>query len=171
VNDWLQTNVERVWAVGDAANTPLQFAHVAFAEGMAVAERIAGLDTPPIDYDGVARVTFCTPEVASVGLTEELARERGFDITTQVFNMQGLGKANILGEGGITKLVADASSGQVIGVHIVGPHATDLISEGMLVTNWEATADELASLVHPHPTLGEAIGEAALALAGKPLNT
>ncbi len=171
VNDRLQTTADHVWAVGDVAATPMQFAHVAFAEGIAVAERIAGTDVPPVDYDGVPRVTFCTPEVASVGLTEEAARERGYDVTTQVFNMQGLGKANIVGEGGITKLVADTGSGQILGVHMLGPHVTDLISEGMLITNWEATAGEVAALIHPHPTLGEAMGEAALALAGKPLHT
>lgn len=171
VDDELRTSLSNVWAVGDVASTPLQYAHVAFGEGIAVAERIAGLDPAPIDYDGVPRVTFCTPEVASVGLTEPLARERGHEVTVSTFNLQGLGKANILGEGGITKLVADAQDGRILGVHMVGPHVTDLISEGMLVTNWEATADELAAFIHPHPTLGEAIGEAALALAGKPLHS
>ena len=171
VNADLSTSVPGIWAVGDIATTPLQYAHVAFAEGIGVAERIAGVDPapPPIDYDGVARVTFCTPEVASVGLTEAAARDRGHEVTTTVFNLQGLGKANIVGEGGVTKLVADAD-GTILGVHMVGPHVTDLISEGMLITNWEATAGDLAALIHPHPTLGEAIGEAALALAGKPLH-
>ncbi len=171
VNEQLQTTAPHVWAVGDVAATPMQFAHVAFAEGIGVAERIARMDVAPIDYDGVPRVTFCTPEVASVGLTEDGARERGFEVETRTFNMQGLGKANIVGEGGITKLVAEGGSGRILGIHMLGPHVTDLISEGMLITNWEATAEDVAALIHPHPTLGEAMGEAALALAGKPLHT
>lgn len=170
VDERLATSVPGIWAVGDVASTPLQFAHSAFAEGMAVAERIAGNAVDPIDYDGVARVTFCTPELASVGLTEEAARQRGIKVKTSTFDMQGLGRANILGEGGLTKLVADEEDGRIVGVHMIGPHVTDLISEGMLITNWEATIDDLAGLIHPHPTLGEAIGEAALALAGRPLH-
>lgn len=169
VDGQLRTNVPHVWAVGDVASTPLQLAHVAFTEGMAVAERIAGLPVPDIDYVGIPRVTYCTPEVASVGLTEAQARDRGHEVEVARYNFQGLGKANIVGEGGIVKLVAERG-GAVLGVHMVGPHVTDLISEAMLITNWEAAPAEVAALIHPHPSLSEGIGEAHLALAGKPLH-
>lgn len=170
VNGRLGTTVDHVWAIGDAAATPLQLAHVAFAEGYAVAERIAGQEVPDIDYAGIPRVTYSSPEVASVGLTEEQARERGHEVEVERYNLQGLGKANILGEGGLCKVVA-ARDGAVLGVHLVGPHVTDLIAEGMLITNWEALPAEVAALIHPHPSLSEAIGEAHLALAGKPLHS
>ncbi|HEX7464528.1 MAG TPA: dihydrolipoyl dehydrogenase [Actinomycetota bacterium] len=166
----LRSSVPHVWAVGDVAATPLQLAHVAFTEGIAVAERIGGMDVPAINYDGIPRVTYCTPEIASVGLTEAQAVERGLEVETENLNFQAVGKANILGEGGIVKIVAE-KGGAVLGVHMVGPHVTDLISEAMLITNWEATPEEVAALIHPHPTLSEAIGEAHLALAGKPLHT
>jgi dihydrolipoamide dehydrogenase len=171
VDETLATSAPGVWAVGDVASTPLQFAHVAFAEGICVAERIAGMDPPPIDYTGVARVTFCSPEVASVGLTEEQATERGEDVEIERYSFQGLGKANILRETGVAKVIARKDDKQVLGVHMVGPHVTDLISEAMLLTNWEASAFDVARLIHPHPTLSESIGEAMLALAGKPLHT
>lgn len=170
VDGALRTTADNVWAVGDVASTPLQFAHVSFAEGIAVAERIAGLDVDEIDYTGVARVTFCTPEVASVGFTEEQAREAGHDVSVEKFQFQGLGKAQIVGEGGLVKFVAEVSTGRILGIHMVGPHATDLVSEAMLITNWEAVAGDVARFIHPHPTLSEALGEAALALAGKPLH-
>lgn len=171
VDGQLQTSVPHVWTVGDVASTPLQLAHVAFAEGIAVAERIAGMDVPEIDYAGIPRVTYSTPEIASVGLTEEQARERGHQVVIEKLDLKGIGKANIVGEGGMVKLVAEAGGGPVLGVHLVGPHVTDLISEGMLITNWEAAPAEVAALIHPHPSLSEAIGEAHLALAGKPLHT
>jgi dihydrolipoamide dehydrogenase len=170
VNGQLRTTADKVWAVGDVAATPFQLAHVAFAEGIAVAERIAGQDVPEIDYAGIPRVTYCTPEVASVGLTEAQARERGHDVEVEKLSLQGIGKANIVGEGGLCKLVAE-KGGPVLGVHLVGPHVTDLIAEGMLITNWEAVPAEVAALIHPHPSLSEAIGEAHLALAGKPLHS
>lgn len=169
VDGQLRTTAPHVWAVGDVASTPLQLAHVAFTEGYAVAERIAGLDVPDIDYTGIPRVTYSNPEIASVGLTEDQARERGHDVEVEVLSLQGIGKANILGEGGIAKVVAEAG-GRVLGVHLVGPHVTDLIAEPMLIVNWEATPAEVAALFHPHPSLSEAVGEAHLALAGKPLH-
>jgi dihydrolipoamide dehydrogenase len=170
VDGQLQTSVPHVWAVGDVAATPLQLAHVAFTEGIAVAERIAGLEVPEIDYAGIPRVTYCSPEVASVGLTEAQAAERGIAVEVERLDLRGIGKANIVGEGGIVKLVAERG-GAVLGVHMVGPHVTDLISEGMLITNWEAAPAEVAALIHPHPSLSEALGEAHLALAGKPLHS
>ena len=171
VNGQLQTTVPHVWAVGDVAATPYQLAHVSFAEGISVAERVAGLDPPEIDYTGVCRVTYCTPEIASVGLTEAQAKERGLELAVEKLNMQAIGKANILAEGGMVKVVAQAGDGPVLGVHMIGPHVTDLIAEGMLIVNWEAVPSEVAALIHPHPSLSEALGEAHLALAGKALHT
>ncbi|MEX1263567.1 MAG: dihydrolipoyl dehydrogenase [Actinomycetota bacterium] len=170
VDAQLRTNVDHVWAIGDVASTPLQLAHVAFTEGYAVAERIAGLDVAEIDYVNIPKVTYCTPEIASVGLTEAQARERGLDVVVETVDFRGIGKANMLGEGGFVKLVAE-TDGPVRGVHMIGPHVTDLIAEGMLIVNWEAMPAEVAAMMHPHPSLSEGIGEAHLALAGKPLHT
>ena len=171
VDSQLRTNVEHVWAVGDVAATPLQLAHVAFTEGYAVAERIAGETVPEIDYANIPRVTFSSPEIASVGLTAAAAKDRGHQLATEQLDFRAIGKANILGEGGIVKVVAEQGGGPVLGVHMVGPHVTDLISEAMLITNWEAVPAEVAAVFHPHPTLSEAVGEAHLALVGKPLHT
>jgi dihydrolipoamide dehydrogenase len=171
VDERLATNVPHVWAVGDVAATPLQLAHVAFTEGIAVAERIAGIDVPAIDYVQIPRVTYCTPEIASVGLTEAQAREQGRDVVVEKLDLRGIGKANILGEGGFVKVVATAGDGPVLGVHMIGPHVTDLIAEGMLVTAWEASPSDVARLLHPHPSLSEGFGEAMLALAGKSLHS
>lgn len=170
VDGQLRTNVEGVWAIGDVAATPYQLAHVSMAEGIAVAERIGGMDVPELDYAGVPRVTFSTPEIASVGLTEAQAKERGHEVEIEKLSFQGIGKANIVGEGGTVKLVAEKDGGVVLGIHMVGPHVTDLVAEAMLITNWEAIPAEVAALIHPHPTLSEGIGEAHLALAGKPLH-
>jgi dihydrolipoamide dehydrogenase len=170
VDTQLQTTLPHVWAIGDAAATPLQLAHVSFTEGYAVAERIAGIAVPEIDYTGIPRVTYCSPEIASVGLTEAQAIERGHEVEIERFNFQGIGKANIVGEGGLVKIVADKDGGPVLGVHMVGPHVTDLIAESMLIVNWEAVPAEVAALIHPHPTLSEGVGEAFLGLAGKPLH-
>jgi dihydrolipoyl dehydrogenase len=170
VDDRLRTTAPHVWAIGDVAATPLQLAHVSFTEGYAVAERIAGTDVPEIDYTGIPRVTYCSPEISSVGLTEAQARERGHDVQVTKESFQAIGKANIVGEGGIVKIVAEAGGGPVLGVHMVGPHVTDLIAEAMLIVNWEAVPAEVAALIHPHPTLSEGVGEAFLALAGKPLH-
>ena len=171
VDGQLRTNVEHVWAVGDVAATPLQLAHVSFTEGYAVAERIAGIEVPDIDYVNIPRVTYSTPEIASVGLTEAQAVERGHQVVTEKLDFRAIGKANIVGEGGIVKVIAEADGGPVLGIHMIGPHVTDLISEAMLITNWEAVPDEVAALMHPHPSLSEAVGEAHLALAGKPLHS
>jgi dihydrolipoamide dehydrogenase len=170
VDGQLRTTASNVWAVGDVAATPYQLAHVSFTEAYAVAERIAGIDVAEIDYAVIPRVTYCLPEIASVGLTEAQAVERGDGVVVERFNFQGIGKANILGEGGIVKVVAGKDGGPVLGVHMVGPHVTDLISEVMLAVAWEAVPAEIAALIHPHPSLSEGVGEAFLALAGKPLH-
>ena len=171
VDGQLRTNVAHVWAIGDVAATPLQLAHVAFTEGYAVAERLAGIAVPDIDYVNIPRVTYCSPEIASVGLTEAQAVERGIEVVTEKLNFRAIGKANIVGEDGFVKVVAQSGGGPVLGVHMIGPHVTDLVAEAMLITNWEAVPDEVAAMIHPHPTLSEAIGEAHLALAGKPLHS
>jgi dihydrolipoamide dehydrogenase len=165
-----QTNVPTISAVGDLIPT-LQLAHVGFAEGILVAERLAGHDVVPIDYDGVPRVTYSEPEVASVGITEAAAKERlGADaVETVTYDLAGNGKSQILKTAGAIKLVRQ-KDGPVLGVHIVGSRAGELVSEAQLIYNWEALPSEVAQLIHAHPTQGEALGEAHLALAGKPLH-
>ena len=171
VDELLRTTAAGVVAVGDVAATPLQLAHVAFTEGIATAERLAGIDVAPIEYANIPRVTYCTPEIASVGLTEAQAGETGRTLVTEKLDFRAIGKANIVGEGGFVKVVAEAGEGPVLGVHMIGPHVTDLIAEAMLITSWEATPGDVAALIHPHPTLSEGIGEAMLALAGKALHS
>jgi len=168
VDAWCRTNVATISALGDLIPTP-QLAHVGFGEGIMVAERLAGLDPAPLDYDGVPRVTYSEPEVASVGITSADARSRGHDVVTQTYDLAGNGKAQILGTAGAVTLVAE-KDGPVLGIHMVGSRVGELIAEAQLITNWEAYATEVATLIHPHPTLSEALGEAHLALAGKPLH-
>ena len=169
VDELCRTGVPGVYAVGDLIPT-LQLAHVGFAEGILVAEHIAGLDPRPLDYDGVPRVTYSEPEVASVGITSKTAKERGLDVTTVTYDLAGNGKSQILGTAGAVTLVA-VKDGPVVGVHMVGSRVGELIAEAQLITNWEAYADDVAALIHPHPTMSEALGEAHLALAGKPLHS
>lgn len=171
VDDQLRTNRDHIWAVGDVASTPLQLAHVSFTEGYAAVERICGLPVPEINYANIPKVTYCNPEMASVGLTEEQAREGGHEIVVERLDFRGIGKANMLGEGGFVKVIAGAGGGPVLGIHMIGPHVTELVAEAMLITNWEAVPQEVAALFHPHPSLSEAIGEAHLALAYKPLHS
>ncbi|MHB1873325.1 MAG: dihydrolipoyl dehydrogenase [Streptosporangiaceae bacterium] len=169
VDEYWQTSVPTISAVGDL--TPgLQLAHVGFAEGIGVAERLAGLPVTPIDYDGVPRVTYSDPEVASVGITSETAAARGIETTEVTYNLGGNGKSVILQTQGAAKVIAAAGGGPVLGVHLVGARVGELIAEGQLIYNWEALPAEVAQLIHPHPTQSEAIGEAHLALAGKPLH-
>ena len=168
VDEKCRTNVPGIWAVGDLIPT-LQLAHVGFAEGILVAEEIAGLNPRAINYDGVPRVTYSEPEVASVGLTTAVAKERGYDVVELTYDLAGNGKANILKTAGSIKLVAQ-KNGPILGVHMVGSRVGELLAEGQLIYNWEADANDVASLIHAHPTLSEAMGEAHLALAGKPLH-
>ena len=163
-----QTNVPNVYAVGDL-RPGLQLAHVGFAEGIMVAERVAGLNPPAVDYDNVPRITYCEPEVASVGITVAQAKERGHDVVEFTYDLAGNGRAQILQTAGACKVVA-IKDGPVVGVHMVGSRVGDLIAEAQLITNWEALPVEVAQLIHPHPTLSESVGEARLALAGKPLH-
>jgi dihydrolipoyl dehydrogenase len=168
VDEYMQTNVPTISAVGDLVPT-LQLAHVGFGEGILVAERLAGLPVVPIDYAGVPRVTYSEPEVASVGLTEAQAKERYGEVEIATYDLAGNGRAAILKTAGAVKLIR-AKDGAVVGVHMVGSRVGDLIAEAQLVYNWEALPEEVAQLIHPHPTLSEALGEAALVLAGKPLH-
>jgi dihydrolipoamide dehydrogenase len=164
-----RTNVEGVYAVGDIV-PGLQLAHRGFQQGIFVAEDIAGLDPRPVDEAGIPRVTYSHPEVASVGLDEATAREQyGEDVTTVTYDLGGNGKSQILGTSGFVKLVS-RTDGPVLGVHMVGDRVGELIGEAQLIYNWEAHADDVAPLVHAHPTQNEALGEAHLALAGKALH-
>jgi dihydrolipoamide dehydrogenase len=165
----LRTGLEGVYAVGDIV-PGLQLAHRGFAQGIFVAEEIAGLAPAPIDESGIPRVTYCDPEVASVGLTEAQAREQcGDDVETYEYNLGGNGKSQILGTTGFVKLVRQ-KDGPVIGVHAVGARMGEQVGEAQLIVNWEAFPEEVAQLIHAHPTQNEAMGEAHLALAGKPLH-
>jgi dihydrolipoamide dehydrogenase len=168
VDEKCRTNVPGIWAVGDLIPT-LQLAHVGFGEGILVAEEICGLNPRPINYDGVPRVTYSEPEVASVGLTTAQAKERGHDVVELNYDLAGNGKAQILRTAGSIKLVSQ-KNGPVLGIHMVGARVGELLAEAQLIFNWEATADDVAPLIHAHPTLSEAMGEAHMALAGKPLH-
>ena len=166
----LRTGVGNVYAVGDIV-PGLQLAHRGFAQGIFVAEEIAGLSPAPIVESGIPRVTYSEPEVASVGLTEAAAKAEYGDegVQTLDYNLGGNGKSQILGTAGFVKLVR-RKDGPVVGVHMIGARVGELIAEGQLVVNWEAHPEDVAVLVHAHPTQNEALGEAFLALAGKPLH-
>lgn len=169
-NERLETNVPGVYAAGDIV-PGLQLAHRGFGQGIFVAEEIAGLKPAVIDEDGIPKVTYCEPEVASVGLSEAKAAEKfgAENISTYEYNLGGNGKSQILGTAGFIKLVRK-NNGPVIGVHMIGSRVGEQIGEGQLIVNWEAYPEDVAALLHAHPTMNEAIGEAHLALAGKPLH-
>jgi dihydrolipoamide dehydrogenase len=169
VDELLRTSIPTISAVGDL--TPgLQLAHIGFAEGIMVAERLAGLGVQPINYDGVPRVTYSNPEVASVGITSATAAERGIETTEFTYDLAGNGKSQILQTQGYAKIIATAGGGPVLGIHLVGARVGELVAEAQLIYNWEAVPLDVAQLIHPHPTQSEAIGEAHMALAGKPLH-
>jgi dihydrolipoamide dehydrogenase len=175
VDELCRTSVPGIWAVGDVIET-LGLAHASFAEGMCVADQLGGLDVLPVDYLGVPRVTYSHPEVASVGYREAQAKEQGFEVVIERYPFQALGRAAMAKQTGMVKIVAErdesqpGGAGRVLGIHIVGPRATDLIAEAQLITNWEALPMEVAQLIHAHPSFSEAIGEAHLALAGRALH-
>ena len=169
-NERLQTSVPGVYAAGDIV-PGLQLAHRGFQQGIFIAEEIAGMNPVVIDENGIPKVTYCEPEVASVGLTEAKAAEKfgAENISTYEYNLGGNGKSQILGTAGFIKLVR-RNNGPVIGVHMIGSRVGEQIGEAQLIVNWEAHPEDVATLIHAHPTMNEAIGEAHLALAGKPLH-
>ena len=168
-DDRLRTGVPGVYAVGDIV-PGLQLAHRGFAQGIFVAEEIAGLNPDPLDENTIPRATFSEPEIASVGLTEAQAREQyGDKVKTAEYNLAGNGKSNILNTPGLVKLVA-LEDGPILGFHAIGARVSEMTGEGELIVGWEAYADDLAPLIHAHPTQNEAIGEAAMVLAGKALH-
>ena len=165
----LRTSAEGVYAVGDVVATP-QLAHVAFSEGIVAIKTMLGEQPAPIDYDKVPWGIYCHPEVAFCGLTEAQATEDGYDVETSVHRWGGNGRALIVGEtDGMVKIVAERG-GAILGVHIAGPWATELIAEAYLSVNWEATPGDIGLLIHAHPTLSELFGESALALTGRSLH-
>ena len=169
VDGQLRTNIDGVYAAGDVVDTPA-LAHVGFAEAIVAIKTMLGEPVAPIEYDKVPWVIYSHPEVAYCGLTEEQAREQGYDVKVNTQRYGGDGRAMILGEtDGLVKLVS-AADGQLLGVHIAGVWATELLGEGYLSVNWEANAADIAALVHPHPTLSELFGESALSLTGRPLH-
>lgn len=168
-NERLATNVEGVYAVGDLV-PGLQLAHRGFAHGIFVAEEIAGLNPQPVVDSGIPRVTYCEPELASVGLTEPQAKEQYGEIETYEYNLGGNGKSQILKTAGIIKLIRE-KDGPIVGVHMIGSRYGEQVGEASLIVNWEAFPEDVAQFIHAHPTQNEALGEAALALAGKPLHS
>jgi dihydrolipoamide dehydrogenase len=170
VDGFMRTAAAGVWAIGDIVKTQA-LAHVASHEGIVAVEDAAGKEPHPIDYDKVPSCTYCDPEVASIGLTEDEARKRGYDVVVGQFPFSAIGKAKILDDTrGFVKIVAEKKYDEVLGVHIIGPHATELISEATAALNLEATAASLFQAVHAHPTLAEAMGEAALAVHGRAIH-
>lgn len=165
----LRTGLDGVYAVGDLV-PGLQLAHRGFAHGIFVAEDIAGLHPAPVVDSGIPRVTYCEPELASVGLTEQQAREQYGEVETVEYNLGGNGKSQILQTAGLVKLVRQ-QDGPIVGVHMIGARMGEQVGEASLLVNWEAYPDDVAPLIHAHPTQNESLGEAALALAGKPLHS
>lgn len=171
VDELMQTSAEGVWALGDLVATP-GLAHVGFAEAVVVMDQLLGRQPVPIDYSRVPWCVYTHPEVAYAGYSEQAAKEAGFDVVTKKDPFVGNGRAAIIGDTeGVVKLVAekqpDGRAGRLLGVHMAGPWATELVEQGYLAVNWEATVDEVASFVQPHPSLSEVFGEAMLALAGR----
>ena len=170
VDELFRTNVPNVSAIGDVitmGGPHYQLAHVSSMEGILLAERIAGQHVAPINYDHVPRCTYCDPEIGSVGLTEAQAKEKGYDVRTGSFPFRALGRARMAGETeGFVKIVAEKKYDEVLGVHIIGPRATELVAEAVLALRLECTVEELVKTIHAHPTMSEAVGEAAHAAHG-----
>ena len=170
VDDSMRTNVPGVYAIGDVTGK-LALAHVASAQGIVAAETIAGAETVTLNYEAMPRCTYCQPQVASFGITEAQAVERGYEVTVGSFPFRANGKALGLGDyDGFVKIVADAASGEILGGHLVGPEVTELLPELVLARNWELTPEEIARSVHAHPTLSEVLMEAAHGVFGEPIH-
>ncbi|MYS90714.1 MULTISPECIES: dihydrolipoyl dehydrogenase [Streptomyces] len=171
--DWdrLETAVPGVHVVGDLLPPPsLGLAHASFAEGLLVAETLAGVPSAPVDYAAVPRVTYSSPQTAAVGLTEAEARARGHEVVADSMPLTAVAKGMVHGQGGMVKVVTEAGGGRVLGVHLVGPHVSEMIAESQLIVGWDAEPLDVARHVHPHPTLSEAVGEVFLTLAGRGLH-
>ena len=170
VDGYMRTGEPGVYAIGDIVNTPL-LAHVASAEGILAVEHMAGREVRPINYDHVPGATYCEPEIASIGLTEAKAKERGYDVKVGRFPFAYSSKAPILGQtDGFVKMVAEAKYGELLGVHIIGPRATEMIAEAGVALRTEATVEEMYRTIHPHPTLSEAMAEAAHGVFGSAIH-
>lgn len=166
-----QTKESHIYAIGDVIGG-LQLAHVASHEGITAVEHIKGNKPHAIDYDLVSRCIYSNPEAASVGITEEQAKEKGHDVKVGKFSFKAIGKALVYGESdGFVKIIADKKTNDILGVHMIGPHVTDMISEAGLAMVLDATPWEIADTIHPHPTLSEVMGEAALAVDGKAIHS
>ncbi|WP_040208188.1 dihydrolipoyl dehydrogenase [Neobacillus jeddahensis] len=170
-NEFFQTKESHIYAIGDVIGG-LQLAHVASHEGIVAVEHIAGKKPSPFDYNLVSRCIYSNPEISSVGMTEEQAKEKGHKVKAGKFSFRAIGKALVFGESdGFVKIVADEETDDILGVHMIGPHVTDMISEAGLAMVLDATPWEIAHTIHPHPSLSEAIGEAALAVDGKAIHS
>ena len=170
VSPRMETSVKGLYAIGDVAGPPL-LAHKAMAEGVVAAEAIAGRDPRPLDYLNVPSCTYCRPQIASIGLTEARARQNGREISIGKFPFTASGKAVALGEtDGFVKVVADKATGEIVGVHIIGPEATEIIHEFAVGRTLEATVEEIVHTIHAHPTLSEAALEATLAAIGQAIH-
>ena len=164
INDLMQTSYPGVFAVGDVTGK-LMLAHVAFTQGVIAAETISGLECTPINYSDMPRCTYCQPQIASIGLTEKQAKEEGYNIKVSQFPFMAVGKAIAVGDSeGFVKMIADKESGELLGAHMIGPEVTEMIAEVGLLKYLEGTDIEIAELTHAHPTLSEAVKEAALSL-------
>ena len=174
IDERCRTAEAGVWAVGDLVNTP-QLAHVAFAEGMLAIRDILGEEPAPLDHHGTPWCIYCNPEVAFAGHTEASAKEAGFDVVASKHHFVGNGRAKIVGDtDGIVKVIAekrpDGTGGRILGVHMVGPWVTEQLGQGYLAVNWEATVDDVAAFIQPHPTMSELFGETVLSLTGRGLH-
>ncbi|MHA7137379.1 dihydrolipoyl dehydrogenase [Rossellomorea arthrocnemi] len=171
VNDFFQTKESHIYAIGDVIGG-LQLAHVASHEGITAVEHMANEKPHPIDYSLISKCIYSNPEIASVGITEQEAKEKGYSLKTGKFSFRAIGKALVYGESdGFVKIIADKDTDDILGVHMIGPHVTDMISEAGLAKVLDATPWEIAHTIHPHPSLSEAIGEAALAVDGKAIHS
>lgn len=173
-DEYCRTGVDGVWAVGDLIDTA-QLAHIAFMEGMNTIKDILGESVTPIDYDAVPWCVYCHPEVAFAGLTEEMAKEQGIDVVVAKHRFAANGRAMIVGETeGLVKIVAekrpDGTGGRILGVHMAGPWVTEQLGQGYMAVNWEATIEETAAFIQPHPTMSETFGETVMALTGRSLH-
>ncbi|MFW6082808.1 MAG: FAD-dependent oxidoreductase, partial [Chloroflexota bacterium] len=170
VDDHMRTNVPGIYAIGDV-NGKMPLAHVASAQGIIAVETIAGEDPRPLDYNAIPRCTYCQPQAASFGLSESEATEQGYEVKVGEFPFRPNGKALALGErDGFVKIVADAVSGEILGVHLVGPEVTELLPELVSARVWELTPEEISHTIHAHPTLSEALMEAAHGVFGDPIH-